>query len=194
MTRWCCLHYKDWHVTKKPPNPHVGYVRICQSRITLSLCPPKPRVKPKANSTTTASPQPSPSPLPHTTRIQGAIPNGGYRPLKPPHKNQKKKQFELKNQTVDMERVPKPLTITKKQWERRNITGKVERWISFVNLHFFFVHQSHMHRYQKYLFFLSWPLNRSTFLELGVHSEKSGNGGYWIQIRTDSVSVDIVYL
>ena len=100
---------------QKTTKTACGYVRICQSRITLSPCPPKPRVKPKAISTTTASPQPSPSPLPHTTRIQGAIPNGGYRPLKPPHKNQKKKQFELKNQTVDMARVPKPLTITKKQ-------------------------------------------------------------------------------
>ena len=33
---------------QKTTKTACGYVRICQSRITLSPCPPKPRVKPKA--------------------------------------------------------------------------------------------------------------------------------------------------
>ena len=114
-TRWCLFTLQRLTCDQKTQNPHVGYVGICQSRITLSPCPPKPRVKPKPIPQQPHHHNPSPSPLPNTTQIQGAIPNGGYRPLKPPHNNQKKKQFELKNQTVNMARVPKPLTITKKQ-------------------------------------------------------------------------------
>ena len=114
-TRWCLFTLQRLTCDQKTQKPHVRYVGICQSRITLSPCPPKPRVKPKPIPQQPHHHNPSPSPLPNTTQIQGAIPNGEYRPLKPPHNNQKKKQFELKNQTVNMARVPKPLTITKKQ-------------------------------------------------------------------------------